>query len=110
MGGGGGGAPIGGGQQSAAAPADGAAQAKAEAPKEEEKKEKSHYDIELTKFDPAKKISLIKEVRALFGLGLKEAKEMVESAPVWVKKECKKEDAEKIEAKIKEFGGEVRMV
>ena len=80
-----------------------------EKPKEEEKKEKSHYDIELTKFDPAKKIALIKEVRAILGLGLKEAKELVEGAPVWLKKEVKKEDAEALAAKLKEFGAEIRL-
>jgi large subunit ribosomal protein L7/L12 len=52
----------------------------------------------LTKFDPAKKIILIKEVRSILGLGLKETKDMVESAPVWIKKEVNKEDAEKLKA------------
>lgn len=80
-----------------------------EAPKVEEAKEKSHYDIELSKFDPAKKIALIKEVRAILGLGLKEAKEMVEGAPVWIKKEVKKEDAEKLVEKLKELGAECRL-
>ena len=65
-----------------------------EAPKEEEKKEKTHYDIELTKFDAAKKIQLIKEVRELLKLGLKEAKDLIESAPVWIKKEVNKEEAD----------------
>lgn len=93
-----------------AAPAQAAAtDAKAEAPKEEEKKEKSHYDIELTKFDAAKKIVLIKEVRAILGLGLKEAKEMVEGAPVWLKKEVAKEEAEKLVEKLKENGAECRL-
>jgi large subunit ribosomal protein L7/L12 len=93
------------------APAGQAAPVKEEkaAPKEEEKVEKSHYDIELSKFDPAKKISLIKEVRAMLGLGLKEAKEMVESAPCWLKKEVKKEDADKLMEKLKEFGAECRL-
>lgn len=77
----GGGAPAGGQAQAAATPAA------EEKPKEEEKKEKSHYDIELSKFDASKKIALIKEVRAILNLGLKEAKEMVEGAPVWLKKE-----------------------
>jgi len=89
-----------------------APQAEAEKPKEEAKeapKEKSHYDIELTKFDQAKKITLIKEVRALLNLGLKEAKEMVEGAPVWLKKEVKKEDAEKLVEKLKELGAECRL-
>ena len=98
------------------APAGGAQQAapsgEAEKPKEEVKeapKEKSHYDIELTKFDAAKKINLIKEVRAILNLGLKEAKEMVEGAPVWLKKEVKKEDAEKLVEKLKELGAECRL-
>ncbi len=100
-----------GGMGGGAAPAGGAPQAaKAEEkPKEEEKKEKSHYDIELTKFDAAKKIALIKEVRGILNLGLKEAKEMVEGAPVWLKKEVGKEDAEKLVAKLKEFGAECRL-
>ena len=101
MGGGAGGA-----QAASAAPVAAAAPEK---PKEEEKKEKSHYDIELTKFDAAKKIALIKEVRGILGLGLKEAKEMVEGAPVWLKKEVAKEEAEKLAAKLKEFGGECRL-
>ena len=59
-----------------AAPAGGAAEGAAEEKKEEEVKEKTHFDIELAKFDAASKIKLIKEVRAMLGLGLKEAKEM----------------------------------
>lgn len=102
---------MGGGGGGSGAAAGGAAPAQAEvaAPKEEEKKEKSHYDIELTKFDPAKKIALIKEVRGILGLGLKEAKEMVESSPVWIKKEVAKADADKLVEKLKEFGGELRL-
>ncbi len=103
MGGGAGGAAPAGGQAAAG-------EAKEEAkPKEEEKKEKSHYDIELTKFDAAKKIALIKEVRGILNLGLKEAKELVEGVPVWLKKEVKKEDADKLVEKLKEFGGECRL-
>ena len=98
---GGGGAPA-----AQAAPVETKA---AEKPKEEEKKEKSHYDIELSKFDAAKKIALIKEVRGILGLGLKEAKEMVEGAPVWLKKEVANEDAEKLVEKLKEFGAECRL-
>ena len=45
----------------------------------------------------------------MLGLGLKEAKEMVEGAPVWIKKEVKKEDADKMVEKIKELGGECRL-
>ena len=63
----------------------------------------------MTKFDAGKKIALIKEVRGILGLGLKEAKELVESAPVWLKKEVKKEEAEKLAAKLAEFGAETRL-
>jgi large subunit ribosomal protein L7/L12 len=63
----------------------------------------------LSKFDPAKKIVLIKEVRAILGLGLKEAKELVEGAPVWIKKEVKKEEADKLVEKLKDLGAECRL-
>jgi len=96
---------VGGGGAAAAAPE----KKEVKEEKKVEVKEKSHYDIELSKFDPAKKIALIKEVRALLGLGLKEAKEMVEGAPVWIKKEVAKEDAEKLAEKLKEFGAECRL-
>ena len=102
--------PVMGMQGSGAQAAPAAVAAKVEEkPKEEEAKEKSHYDIELSKFDPTKKIAIIKEVRALLGLGLKEAKEMVEGAPVWLKKEVAKEEAEKLAAKLKELGAECRL-
>ncbi len=98
-----------GGGAAAAAPAGQAAAAAEEKPKVEEKKEKSHYDIELSKFDAAKKIALIKEIRAILNLGLKEAKEMVEGAPVWIKKEVAKEEADKLVEKLKELGAECRL-
>lgn len=97
----GGGAPAAG-----QAPADAAA----EAPKEEEPKEKTHYDVELTAFDAAQKIKLIKEVRAQLDLGLKEAKEVVETVPSWLKKDLKKEDAETLKEKLEGLGGQVRLV
>ena len=95
----------GGGQ---AAPAEGGAQGEA-APAEEEAKEKTHFDIELSKFDPAGKIKVIKEIRALLGLGLKEAKETVEGAPVWLKKEVAKEEAEALKEKLEGVGAEIRL-
>ena len=101
MGGGmGGGAPAAGGQ---AAAAD-AAPAEEEAPKE-----KTHYDVELTEFDAASKIKLIKEVRALLGLGLKEAKECVESCPTWIKKELVKDEAESLKEKLEGLGAKIRL-
>jgi len=88
---GGGGAPAGGAQSQVQA-----AEPVKEAPKEEKKVEKLNFDIELTAYDAAKKISIIKEVRQITGLGLKEAKDLVEKAPAVLKKGAKKEDAEKI--------------
>ena len=98
---------MGGGGGMAAAPDAGAA-AEA-APVEETPKEKTHYDIELTKFDAAGKIKVIKEIRAMFGLGLKEAKETVEGAPVWLKKEVAKEEAEALKEKLEGVGAEIRL-
>lgn len=95
----------GGGAQPAAAAAPEAAEAKEEVPVE-----KTHYDVELTKFDAATKIKVIKEVRALLGLGLKEAKEMVEASPQWIAKELKKDDCEAMIEKLKAVGAECRMV
>lgn len=56
-------------------------------------KKKSNYDIELKEIDPAQKIKIIKEVRAIFNLGLKEAKDMVDKLPCILKKGVKKDDA-----------------
>lgn len=83
-----------------------------EAPAEEEKKEaeKDSFDVELSGFDAKKKIKLIKEIRGLFSLGLKEAKEMVEGAPVWLKKGVKKDEADELVEKLAEFGAEVKIV
>ena len=78
--------------------------------KEEVKIAKTHFDIELTKFDAANKIKVIKEIRAIMGLGLKEAKELVEGAPQWIGKEVKKEDAEKMIETLKAAGAECKMV
>jgi large subunit ribosomal protein L7/L12 len=96
MGGGGGGAPAAGAQAEAGS---------TEAAKEEEPKEKTHYDVELLAFDAATKIKLIKEVRATLDLGLKEAKEVVETVPSWLKKDLKKEDAEALKEKLESLGG-----
>ncbi|MQM19819.1 hypothetical protein Taro_052831 [Colocasia esculenta] len=66
--------------------------------------EKSTFDIKLEKFDAIAKIKVIKEVRGFMDLGLKEAKDLVEKAPVVVKKQVTKEEAEQIAAKLKEVG------
>ena len=96
----GGGAPAAGGQAAEAAPV---------AEESAEPVEKTHYDVELSGFDAATKIKLIKEVRALLGLGLKEAKECVESSPSWLKKDLAKEEAEALKAKLESLGGTVRL-
>ncbi|KAK8941851.1 hypothetical protein KSP40_PGU016479 [Platanthera guangdongensis] len=74
------------------------------APAVEEAKEKTAFDVNLEKFDSAAKIKVIKEVRTFTDLGLKEAKEMVEKAPVVLKKGVTKEEAEQIVAKLKDAG------
>ena len=67
--------------------------------------EKTEFDVVLKEFDAAKKIAVIKVVREVIdGLGLKEAKEIVEGAPKTIKEGVSKEDAEKIVAKFKEAG------
>ena len=84
------------------AAADGAATAEDEA--------QSTFDLKLVEFDAKAKIKVIKEVRAIAGLGLKEAKEMVEGAPKVVKKDLSKEEAEELKAKLEEVGGTVEVV
>ena len=90
-----------------AAPADGAPAEAAAEPEVE--KEKTHYDVELEGFEAATKVKLIKEIRALLGLGLKEAKETVESSPTWIKKELIKEEAEAMKEKLEALGGKIRL-
>uniref|UniRef100_A0A7S0BQ03 50S ribosomal protein L12, chloroplastic n=1 Tax=Rhodosorus marinus TaxID=101924 RepID=A0A7S0BQ03_9RHOD len=88
----------------AAAPAAGDVEAAAEEPKVEEK---SVFIVKLAAFDQAKKIALIKEVRAVTGLGLKEAKALVDEAPNIVKEGVPKEEANELKAKLEELGGTV---
>ena len=68
--------------------------------------EKTEFDV-ILKDAGAKKIGVIKEVRALTGLGLKEAKEVVESVPSKVKEGISKEDAEKLQKELEEAGAKV---
>ena len=82
-----------------AAPAAGAAEAV---------EEKTEFDVVL-KSAGANKIAVIKVVRALTGLGLKEAKEIVDNAPKTLKEAISKEEAEKIAAELKEAGAEVEV-
>ncbi|KAG2427990.1 hypothetical protein HXX76_011976 [Chlamydomonas incerta] len=89
-----------------AAPA--AAPAAAAAPeKKEEKKEKTEFDVKLEAFSAEGKIKVIKEIRALTNLGLKEAKELVEKAPVLIKAGVSKADAEAMKKQLETAGGKV---
>jgi len=70
--------------------------------------EKTEFDVILTAIGD-KKIQVIKEVRTITGLGLKDAKDLVESAPKVIKEGVKKEEAEEIQKKIEDVGGTVEV-
>jgi large subunit ribosomal protein L7/L12 len=74
----------------------------------EEKEEKTSFDVILKEFGE-KKIQVIKEVRALTGLGLKEAKDLVDNVPKPVKEGLSKEDAEEARKKLEEVGAVVEL-
>ena len=84
----------------AAAPAAAAA-----APAEE----KTEFDVILAGFDAAKKIGVIKVVREVTGLGLKEAKDLVEGAPKALKEGVSKDEAEKIKAALEAAGAKIEV-
>lgn len=68
------------------------------------------FELKLMSFDAKSKIKVIKEIRAMTGLGLKEAKELVEGAPKVVKKDIKKEEAEELKVKLEEIGAVVEIL
>ena len=70
--------------------------------------EKTEFDVILTTFGD-KKIQVIKEVRAITGLGLKDAKELVEGVPKALKEGIAKEEAEKLKEQIEGVGGQVEI-
>ena len=70
--------------------------------------EKTEFDVELTAFGD-QKIKVIKVVRDATGLGLKEAKELVEAAPKVIKEGLKKEDAEALQKQLEEVGAKVTL-
>ncbi len=70
--------------------------------------EQTEFDVVL-KAAGAKKIAVIKEVRALTGLGLKEAKELVDGAPNTIKEAVGKDEAEEIKSKLEEAGAEIEL-
>ena len=71
--------------------------------------EKDEFNVVLTAVDAAKKIAVIKVVREITGLGLKEAKDLVEGAPKAVKENVAKAEAEELKKKITEAGGTVEL-
>jgi large subunit ribosomal protein L7/L12 len=74
----------------------------------EEAEEKTEFDVELTELTDAKaKVKVIKVIREITGLGLKDAKALVEEAPKLIKEAVGKEAAEDIKKKIEEVGGKV---
>ena len=70
--------------------------------------EKTEFDVILASFGE-KKINVIKEVRAITGLGLKEAKDLVESAPTAVKEAAGKDEAEELKKKLEDVGATVEL-
>lgn len=89
---------------SAAPVAVAAAPGAAAAPAAEEKTE---FDVELTSYDEAKKLKVIKEVKDIVGLSLGEAKDLVTSAPKMVKTGVSKEEAEALKKQLEEVGATI---
>ncbi len=93
---------------SAAAPVAVAAAGAAPADAGAEAEEQTEFAVVLASFGD-KKINVIKEVRAITGLGLKEAKDLVESAPAPIKEDASKDEAEAIKSKLEEAGATVEI-
>jgi large subunit ribosomal protein L7/L12 len=94
--------PAAGGVVMAAGPAAGPAAA-------EKPPEKTEFTVQLDGFDAAKKINVIKVVREITGLGLKEAKDLVEGSPKPVKENISKEEAEALKKKLEDGGAKVSL-
>ena len=75
-------------------------------PAAEAEEEKTEFDVELTEIG-GQKVKVIKEVRGITGLGLKEAKALVDGAPKLVKEAVSKEEAEAVKKQLEEVGGKV---
>jgi len=75
----------------------------------EPEEEKTEFDVVLEEVPADKKIAILKVVRGLTGLGLKEAKEIVESAPKAIKEGISKDDAEAAKKQLEEAGGKVAL-
>ncbi len=92
----------------ASAPVVAAGVAAGAAPSQEEAEEKTSFDVVLKEVG-GNKIAVIKEIRAITELGLKEAKELVDSAPKTVKEGVSKEEAEEIKKKLEAAGAKVEL-
>lgn len=92
---------------SAAAPVGGMMMAAPAAAAAEPEEEKTEFDVVLEEVPADKKIAVLKVVRTLTGLGLKEAKDLVESTPKAVKEAISKDDAEAAKKELEEAGGKV---
>lgn len=92
-----------------ASAASGGAVVMATAGQAEEVEEKTEFDISLDEVPADKKIAVLKVVRGITGLGLKEAKELVESAPKIIQEAVAKEAAEDAKKQIEEAGGKVSL-
>ena len=93
---------------SAAAPVAVAAAAPADAG-EAAAEEKDTFTVVLAGFDASKKINVIKEVRAITGLGLKEAKDLVEGAPKDLKEDASKDEANEVKEKLEAAGATIEL-
>jgi large subunit ribosomal protein L7/L12 len=96
--------PAAGGVVVAAGPGAGGGGAAAEKPAE-----KTEFTVSLDGFDAAKKITIIKVIREITNLGLKEAKDLVEGAPKPVKENIQKDEAEAIKKKLEDAGAKVSL-
>lgn len=106
-----GGMPMMGAMPMMAGPSGGAAAGSGgdAAPAEEPKKEQTEFTVKLEAFSAEGKIKVIKEIRAITSLGLKEAKELVEKAPVVVKSGLSKADAEAMQKQLEAVGGTTKL-
>ena len=92
---------------SASAPVMAVAGVAGAAASEDAADEKTEFDVELTEFDAKAKVKIIKVVREITGLGLKDAKGLVEGSPSLLKEAVAKDAAEEIKKKIEDLGGKV---
>ncbi len=89
--------------------AAGAGAGAAAAPAAEAVEEKTEFNVTLTGYEADKKIQVIKVVRAITGLGLKEAKDLVEGVPKAVKEAVSKDEAANIKKQLEEVSGQVKV-